>query len=59
MSGKQKRWKLKISGTIIIPSESFEAADALFAKAMKAIAEVWDVDVQGCEIMRIEREQND
>jgi len=45
-------WKLTIKGSIIIPSNTFQEADELFAKAMKAISEVWDIDVQGTEVIK-------
>jgi hypothetical protein len=48
----ERKWKLKIKGEVIIPSETFQQADALFAKAMKAISEVWDVDVEGQEVIQ-------
>lgn len=49
---EEKKWKLIIKGELIVPGKTFQEADQLFGKAMKAIAEVWDVDVEGYEVVR-------
>ena len=47
-----KLWKLNVKGFLIVPSATFQDADALFAKAMKAICQDWDIDVEGFEVVR-------
>jgi hypothetical protein len=49
---ENKLWKLTVRGTLVVPSATFKDADALFAKAMKAICQDWDIDVEGIEVVR-------
>jgi len=52
MIDKERKWKLEIKGTLIVPSATFKDADALVMKAIQAVAEVYDVDITGQEVVK-------